>query len=155
MLKLEKRQLKESSMLNLSTEKFGDLRIKKENIITFEDGIIGFEELTEFVIVNIEECRPFEWLIPVGNPSLAFPVINPVPFFADYNPIQLVDGLTSLDIEDMKNVEAFCIVTLGDKPSNVTINLKGPILINMKNKMGKQFVLDEDYYGLHQPLVRN
>ena len=48
----------------------------------------------------------------------------------------------------------FCIVTLDKKPENVTLNLKGPILINMKNKMGKQIVLTEDYYSLNQQLIR-
>lgn len=155
MVGVEERPAKESNMLNLSTEKFGNLRVEKENIITFESGIFGFEELKQFVIVNIEECRPFEWLISVGNPLVAFPIINPVPLFTDYNPIESVDDLASLHIRDMGKVETFCIVTMGNKPANVTINLKGPILVNMENKMGKQFVLTEDYYSLHHPLIRN
>jgi flagellar assembly factor FliW len=155
MVGVEDRPVKENNMLNLSTEKFGNLRIEKENIITFEDGIFGFEELKQFVIVNIEECRPFEWLISVENPLIAFPVINPVPLFTDYNPIESIDDLTPLGITNKKYVETFCIVTMNDQPTNVTINLKGPILVNMKNKTGKQFVLTEDYYSLHHPLIRN
>lgn len=154
MLKMEDRQLENSSILNLSTEKFGNLRIEKENIITFENGILGFEDLKEFVIVDIEECLPFEWLVSVKDPLIAFPILNPMPFFTDYNPMQSINDLTSLNIKDKKSVEVFCTVTLGNNPSNVTINLKGPILINMKNKKGKQFVLIEDYYSLHHPLVR-
>ncbi len=154
MIGVEDRPAKESNMLNLSTEKFGDLHIEKDNIITFENGIFGFEELRQFVIVNIEECRPFEWLISVENPIVAFPIINPVPLFTDYNPIESIDDLSSLSIKDMKTVETFCIVTMGDKPTDVTINLKGPILINMENKTGKQFVLTEDYYSLNHPLIK-
>lgn len=154
MLKMEDRQLENSNTLNLSTEKFGNLRIEKENIITFDNGILGFEDLKQFVIVDIEECLPFEWLVSVKDPLIAFPILNPMPFFSDYNPVQSIGDLSSLGIKDTKNVEIFCTVTLGNSPSDVTINLKGPIIINMKNKKGKQFIVTEDYYSLHHPLVR-
>ncbi|MEK7699644.1 MAG: flagellar assembly protein FliW [Planctomycetota bacterium] len=143
-----------SSSLNISTQKLGDLSIKKENIITFKEGLFGFENLKEFVIINIEECRPFEWLVSVENPEITFPIINPVPFFTDYRPMDHIEDLTELEIKDPKSVETFCIVTLGNKPENATVNLKGPILINTQNKVGKQFVLLEDYYSLNHPLVK-
>jgi flagellar assembly factor FliW len=144
----------EGNTINLATEKFGEICVERENIITFKDGIVGFEELNQFVVVNIEECRPFEWLISIENPSVAFPIINPAPFFSDYNPIKSLEDISPLDKKDVKNIETFCVVTLGDKPENVTVNLKGPILVNMKNKTGKQFILTEDFYNLHHPLVR-
>lgn len=154
MLKMEDRPLENSSTLNLSTEKFGNLRIEKENIITFDNGILGFEDLKQFVIVDIEECLPFEWLVPVKDTLIAFPILNPMPFFTDYDPLKSIGDLSSLGTRNTKNVEIFCTVTLGNSPSDVTINLKGPIIINMKNKKGRQFVLTEDYYSLHHPLVR-
>ena len=154
MLKMEERPLKESSMVNLSTNNFGNLSIEKENIITFEQGLLGFEELKQFAIIDVEECLPFEWLVSVEDPIVAFPILNPTLFFSDYKPSLSKDDLVLLDIKKEKDVEMFCIVTLGKKPEDVTLNLKGPILINMKNKMGKQVVFTEDYYSLNQQLIR-
>ncbi len=154
MLKMEERPLKESSMVNLSTNNFGNLSIEKENIITFEQGLLGFEELKQFAIIDVEECLPFEWLVSVEDPIVAFPILNPTLFFSDYKPSLSKDDLVLLDIKKEKDVEMFCIVTLGKKPEDVTLNLKGPILINMKNKRGKQVVLTEDYYSLNQQLIR-
>ena len=154
MLKMEERPLKESSMVNLSTNNFGNLSIEKENIITFEQGLLGFEELKQFAIIAVEECLPFEWLVSVEDPIVAFPILNPTLFFSDYKPSLSKDDLVLLDIKKEKDVEMFCIVTLGKKPEDVTLNLKGPILINMKNKIGKQVVLTEDYYSLNQQLIR-
>lgn len=154
MLKMEERPLKESSMVNLSTNNFGNLRIEKENIITFEQGLLGFEELKQFAIIAVEECLPFEWLVSVEDPLVAFPILNPTLFFSDYKPSLSKDDLVLLNIKKEKDVEMFCIVTLGKKPEDVTLNLKGPILINMKNKMGKQVVITEDYYSLNQQLIR-
>ena len=154
MLKMEERPLKESSMVNLSTNNFGNLSIEKENIITFEQGLLGFEELKQFAIIDVEECLPFEWLVSVEDPIVAFPILNPTLFFSDYKPSLSKDDLVSLNIKKEIDVEIFCIVMLGKKPEDVTLNLKGPILINMKNKMGKQVVLAEDYYSLNQLLIR-
>lgn len=154
MLKMEEMPVKESSMVNLSTNNFGNLSIEKENIITFEQGLLGFEELKQFAIIDVEECLPFEWLVSVEDPIVAFPILNPTLFFSDYKPSLSKDDLVSLNIKKEKDVEMFCIATLDKKPENVTLNLKGPILINMKNKMGKQIVLTEDYYSLNQLLIR-
>ncbi len=154
MLKMENRQREIPDTLNLSTEKFGNLRIEKENVITFENGILGFEDLRQFIIIDIEECLPFEWLVSIKDPLIAFPILNPMPFFTDYHPLKSIGDLSSLGIKDTKTAEIFCTVTLGNSPSDVTINLKGPIIINMKNKRGKQYALTEDYYSLHHPLVR-
>ena len=127
MLKMEERPLKESSMVNLSTNNFGNLSIEKENIITFEQGLLGFEELKQFAIIDVEECLPFEWLVSVEDPIVAFPILNPTLFFSDYKPSLSKDDLVSLNIKKEKDVEMFCIVTLDKKPENVTLNLKGPI----------------------------
>ena len=155
MLKMEERPMKESStVVKLSTSNFGNLSIEKENIITFEQGLLGFEELKQFAIIAVEECLPFEWLVSLEDPMVAFPILNPTFFFSDYKPSLSKDDLVLLDIKKEKDVEMFCIVTLGKKPEDVTLNLKGPILINMKNKMGKQVVLAEDYYSLNQLLIR-
>mgnify|MGYP003454904572 FL=1 len=154
MIKVDEQQQENGNIVNLSTEKFGNLRIEKENVINFENGMLGFEDLKQFVIVDIEECLPFEWLVSVKDTSVAFPILNPMPFFTDYNPTNSIGDLSLLGIKDTKNVEVFCTVTLGNSPSDVTINLKGPILVNMKSKKGKQFVLTEDYYSLHHPLVK-
>lgn len=154
MLKMKEKLNENDSIVNLSTEKFGNLHIKKKNIIAFDNGVLGFEDLRQFVIVNIEECLPFEWLVSVEDPLIAFPILNPMPFFTDYNPMKSLFDLAPLASNDKEDLEIFCMVTLGNSPTDVTINLKGPIFVNMKNKKGKQCVLTEDYYSLHHPLLR-
>jgi len=140
---------------NLSTPKLGEILVKKENIITFKDGLLGFEDLREFVILNIEEWRPFEWLVSVENPDVTFPIVNPTPFFADYHPMQQIQDVSALGLKDKKSVETFCTVTLGIKPENATVNLKGPILINTQSRVGKQYVLEGERYTLNHPFVKN
>ncbi len=64
--------------MKLNTKNFGKIEIKEEDIIYFPDGILGFEEEKQFVIINNEdEQNPFHWLQSVQNPELAFVIINP------------------------------------------------------------------------------
>ena len=112
MLKMEEMPVKESSMVNLSTNNFGNLSIEKENIITFEQGLLGFEELKQFAIIDVEECLPFEWLVSVEDPIVAFPILDPTLFFSDYKPSLSKDDLVLLNIKKEKDVEIFCIVAL-------------------------------------------
>lgn len=154
MLMTEKSQAVEGKGVNVSAEKFDRLSISKENIITFEDGILGFDDVKQYVLLHIEECRPFEWLVSVDNPLVSFAILNPALFFSDYNPMESPDNLASHGFGDAKNVEAFCIVTLGKSATDTTMNLKGPLLIDMEKQIGKQIVRTEDYYSLHYPLIR-
>jgi len=140
---------------NVSTAKLGEVLVKKDNVITFKDGLLGFEDLREFVILNIEEWRPFEWLVSIENPDVTFPIVNPAAFFTDYQPMQQIQDVSALGIKDKKSAETYCTVTLGNKPENATVNLKGPILINMQNRVGKQYILEGEQYTRNHPIVKN
>lgn len=139
---------------NIPTQKLAEVLVKKENIITFKDGLLGFEDLREFVILNIEEWHPFEWLVSVENPDVTFPIVNPTPFFTDYQPMHQIQDVSAIGVKDKKGVEMFCTVTLGNKPENATVNLKGPILINTQSRVGKQYVLEGEQYTLNHPFVK-
>ncbi len=143
-----------SDSIKISSSKLGELLVKKENIITFKEGLMGFEELRDFVLLNIEEWRPFEWLVSVENPDVTFPVVNPTPFFTDYNPAQQLKDISAIGAKDKKSVEALCTVTLGNKPENATVNLKGPILINPQSRVGKQYMMEGKQYTQSHPFVK-
>lgn len=156
MLMKENGQTTESKGFNLSAEKGGRSNMNKESVITFEDGILGFDNLKQYTLLHVEECRPFLWLVSVDNPRVSFAILNPAPYFSDYNPIGSMDAgeLASLGFSDIKSVETFCIVTLGESAADATMNLRGPLLIDMEKKIGRQIVKTEEYYSLHHPLIR-
>lgn len=156
MLMKENGQTTEDKGFNLSAEKGGRSNMNKESVITFEDGILGFDNLKQYTLLHVEECRPFLWLVSVDNPRVSFAILNPAPYFSDYNPTVSMDveELASLGFSDIKSVETFCIVTLGKSATDTTMNLRGPLLIDMKKKIGRQIVKTEEYYSLHHPLIR-
>ncbi|KGG79982.1 flagellar assembly protein FliW [Caloranaerobacter azorensis H53214] len=131
----------------LNTKHFGQIEIDEDSIITFPDGLLAFEEQKRFVIINNpDEEIPFKWLQSIDNPDLAFVIINPFLFKKDYEfdiPQSVVDRL---DIEREKDVLVYSIVVVPEDITKMTANLAGPIIINLKNRLAKQIILDDKRY---------
>ena len=133
--------------MQLETKHFGTITIEEEKILTFPDGIPGFEENNRYVFLqNPEEGIPFHWLQSVDDAELTFVVANPFLIRVDYD-FELPDHVvTKLDIQDREEVQIFCIVRIPEKVDDMTINLTAPLILNTRTGQGKQVVLEDDRY---------
>ncbi|NUU99494.1 hypothetical protein XO12_04805 [Marinitoga sp. 1154] len=129
--------------------KFGELEISDDEIITFENGIPGFENLKEFYVYFSKDTFPIQWLISLENPDITFPIIDPILVRADYSFELSKDLVEYLNINNPEDVKIFSIMTIphGD-PDNITVNLKAPIVISKVNNKGIQIILDNELYHL-------
>ena len=126
--------------MKLFTARFGEIEINREEIITFPDGILGFEDVKEYCIFNMEEGNPLMWMQSIDEPSLAFVIISPFAFKSDYL-INLSDADTEfLKLKQAEDSQTFSIVVVPEDPNKMTANLQGPIIINSKEKIGKQVI---------------
>jgi flagellar assembly factor FliW len=133
---------------------FKDLVYSKADIITFPAGIPGFEANKEFVLVQIPEFLPFEWLVCVDGTRLRFAVINPLLFKPDYSPDLDKSHLEELKIGKPEDVLLYAIVTIRGNPLESTANLAGPVLINKTLRTGKQIILEDEKYTTREPILR-
>jgi len=133
--------------MKILTKHFGELEIEDEKTINFIDGIPGFEEQKRFIIVdNPDEENPFKWLQSLDDTELAFVIINPFLFKEDYEFDIPEHILEKLRIKEEKDVLVYSIVHISEEIENMTANLIGPIIINTKEMLGKQIVLDDSRY---------
>lgn len=133
--------------MTVKTTRFGEIEIQQDKIIVFKQGIPGFEEETQFVIMPYEENSPFFLLQSVKTDFLAFLMTDPFKFFADYEFNIDDDNLLELGIEHTEEVAIFSMVTVRDaNVRNMTANLVAPVVINMENNRGKQIVLEKSPY---------
>lgn len=133
--------------MKLNTKNFGELDIDEKKIISFPEGLPGFEEEKEFIIINNEdEENPFCWLQSVKNPDLAFVIVDPFFVFSDYS-VDLSETVQEkLKIKDEKDVAVYSIVVVPEDLKKMTANLLGPIVINVRERLGKQVILDDPRY---------
>ncbi|MGE5328917.1 MAG: flagellar assembly protein FliW [Deltaproteobacteria bacterium] len=138
----------------LKTKHFGNVEINEEDIIAFEKGMPGFESNKRFVILHkIEEDNPFKWLQSVDDGKVAFVVINPQ-VFKDHYEVKIDQAASEeLDIQDMKDIIVYSIVTIPEEVSKMTANLKAPVIINAKKNKGCQIILEDERYEFRHLLL--
>lgn len=138
----------------LKTKHFGEIEIDESKVIDFKEGILGFEDNKKFIVLyNGDEDSPFRWLQGVDDGQLAFAVANPFQILKDYD-IEIPDeAVENLGIEDIEDVMVLSIVVVPEDLSKMTMNLKAPVIINTKNNIGMQVVLDTDTYSVRHYIV--
>lgn len=135
----------------VKTRCFGEIDLEEDKILTFDNGIMGFEELKRFTILfdNEEEGTPvISWLQSLDEEALAIPVINPLLVKPDYNPIVEDELLASLGELTEENVVILLSVTVPADAEKVTANLKAPFIINADTKKGCQLIVENADYEI-------
>ncbi|MBU8934551.1 MAG: flagellar assembly protein FliW [candidate division Zixibacteria bacterium] len=137
----------------VQSDRFGSLEIPENKIITTKKPILGFEKLTKYCLIEQEDFLPFRWFQSIEDPRIAFIVVNPTVFFADYKIRVHSKEVADLGVQSPENVETYVIVTVPENPKEMSVNLQGPILINTENNLGKQLVLVNSDYHVQHPLL--
>ena len=133
----------------------GTLTIDPDKISTFPEGLIGFEDLTQFAIIDLEEYEPFQWLLSIDEPDITFPIISPLLVIDDYNPeISRAEAYNLGEFED-RDLLLYAVVTIRPEMQLVTANLKGPVIINQKQRLGQQIVLADERYSTNHEFMKD
>ena len=142
-----------SDKVTFTNAKFGEVTVEATSVLTFPEGVPGFERLRKFGLVQIDEEAPFLRLLSMDEPAVAFVILNPVSIWPDYSPQIGPDDLQGLELANDADLELYCIVTLSSDPQHVTANLKGPIAINTANMTARQIILVDDQYMTKHSLM--
>jgi flagellar assembly factor FliW len=139
--------------MNLQTKFHGELEInEEERVIHFNAGIPGFIDEKEFCILPIEET-PLFVLQSVKSSETAFILTDPFSFFTDYE-FNLPEEVTeAFSISSDKDVAVFAILTVQAPFEKTTANLQAPVIINQKERQGKQVILNGTSYTTKHQLI--
>ncbi len=125
--------------MQIDSKPFGPISIEDRQVIAFPNGVFGFEQHTEFALLDAGS-PPFLWLQSLRAVNPAFLLINPYLFRPDY----LLE-IPDLDFEELGSppedeILVFAIVTVPERPEELTANLQGPLVINRRRRVGKQCI---------------
>ncbi|MEI7473182.1 MAG: flagellar assembly protein FliW [bacterium] len=139
--------------MKINTEKFGEIEINENLTFEFIAPIIGYEHLNKFALVDHMPESPFKWLQSLEDEKIAFPVTCAGFFGLDYEFIMPEDEVKKLELTNAENLLTLNIVCIpSGHPENATINLLGPLVINMDNKKAMQVVLINSSFSAKQRL---
>ena len=131
--------------MQVETRAMGVVEVSDTQVVTFPEGLLGFEEYTDFAMVE-SDYEPFLWLQSLQEKSLAFLLIDPFLISGEYEAEIDDTELAKIGISDPSQVAVFTIVTVPSGGGAVTANFQGPLIFNKKNQQCMQVVLDGSKY---------
>jgi flagellar assembly factor FliW len=132
----------------------GEIQVEEGSILYLPDGLLGFEDLKRYILAEVEEFLPFLWLISVDEPEIGFAISDPQLFFAPRYELTLGDADKDvLDLQTGDTISVFVIVSITEAGRRITANLKGPVVLNTRNRLGKQLVVYSPSYSIRQGLL--
>jgi flagellar assembly factor FliW len=140
--------------MKLNTKYHGVREFNENDIITFNKNIPGFEGLKKFIVFPVEENELFNILHSLENEEIGLVVVSPFAFNKNYEFKLHDEKIDELKIASPEDVMVLTTVTLGSSLEEITTNLKAPIIINIKERLGEQIILDNDKYGIKHPLFK-
>ncbi|MGI6488883.1 MAG: flagellar assembly protein FliW [Syntrophomonadaceae bacterium] len=139
--------------MKLKSRHLGEIDIDDNQIIIFPEGIPGFEDEKQFVILPLEQESPFYYLHAVTNPDLCLLLSIPFVFFPDYQMELPGSVLENLKVEeDTEELVVFVVLTVPEDFKKTTANLLAPVIINPAQKCGLQFVPGTSSYTTRHPI---
>lgn len=136
--------------MNILTRDFGEVEITKDDIITFDEKIYGFEEYSNFIMLYDDDFNgEYVWLQSTEESGLCFILANPA-LIANYNPNFKLAAEKALG---KGNYEYWLMMVVAENIGDSTVNLKSPVIINLDNKKAMQLILEENLpvkYNLFQ-----
>ncbi|MEW6056019.1 MAG: flagellar assembly protein FliW [Bdellovibrionota bacterium] len=134
--------------MKIKTVRFGELEVGADEIITFPEGILGFTELHRYCLVDPGDDTLILWMQSLDDANIAFPVLEPKIFKSDYVVKLSYQELKQLKLENINQSIVFTILTIPKDVTQMTANLKAPIVVNLREQLGRQVILQENEYTL-------
>ena len=140
--------------MHLATTRFGTIEVDPQSVITFTQPIIGFQEYRRFILLPGPPGSGVVWLQSTDSGELAFLLIDPAQVLPEYTVSLSSHELSELAVSCVEELEVYTLLVVPEDPAQVRTNLKAPVLINAKQRLGKQAVLDKSDYPIQYFLAR-
>ena len=120
--------------------KLGDFSYGTEDVIRFPQGIAGYEQLRQFVLLARDECAPFMFLAALDRPDVALPLVPVAPATLDVRPSRA--ALASLPTD--APITYYAVASIRPNGGEIGVNLRAPIVINPETRLGCQVILPDE-----------
>lgn len=140
--------------MKVNTKLFGEVEVREDKLIQFTSGIIGFNDLERWTLIHEpdKEEEGVLWLQSIDEPEFALPVINPLIIYETYNPIIEDELLKPLGDLEEDNTFVLVTITVPRDITEMTANLKAPIVINTQTRRACQIIVENESYIVKYPI---
>ena len=141
--------------MKISSKALGEVELAEEQIIEIPSGMIGFPALRRYALLPFDDPGvPFLWWQCVDEPSLCFILIDPTLVCPDYEIALPAEEFEDIELGSALDGSVYAVVTVPSDPREMTVNLVGPLVVNLSTRKAKQLVLTDSRYTTRHPVIR-
>lgn len=145
-------QHEDPSMVSVSSVVLGELLLPETSVMNFPDGVHGFEAHKRFVLVPAAREGLF-WMQSLAHKDICFLLADPFVVVPGYEVDLGATERLTLGLADPNDVLILAIVTLSpEQDAMPTANLRGPIVFNVRTRVGRQVMTSSDSHDVKTPV---
>ena len=137
--------------VQVQSKRFGTLDVPADRIFELPEGLIGLPSKRRFVLLDHRTGSPFKWMLSIDDPELAFAVADPADLVPGY--VAPMEKISTALAADPSEVVVFALMTIPSDPTLMTINLLAPVAVDLRNRTGRQIVLDDPRFDAAHRVV--
>ncbi len=135
--------------------RFGALAISPENAVAFPNGLLGFPELRNFALADLDDARfpQLKVLQSLDDEKMSFLTLPLDPENGVIDKADLTKACENLKMS-FSDLVVLLVVSVRRMNNDVVVsaNLRAPLLIDTVNNFATQYVLSNDRYPVRLPL---
>ena len=121
--------------------------------MVFPDGLLGLPACRRFRLTKYQpedgSASPF-LLLQCQDENMSLPILDPRWLAPEYHFSIAPDVLTYLKAHTVEELSTLAIVTVRNRMEDMTINLQGPLVVNLTSQLGLQMVVEQ--FPVRHPL---
>lgn len=134
--------------MEISTTRFGPVEIESGDVIRFPEALPGLADCFDWVLLADLENDALAWMQSVQRPEIALAVVSPRRFLPDFQMRVARQELEPLQFDQIARAQVLVIVSKTDR--FITLNLKAPLVINLKRRLGRQVITNGELALRHE-----
>jgi len=138
----------------VKTKYFGMLEVEEKEVLKIPNGILGFPEDRDFCLVDSGDETFIIWLQSLNHVDMVLPLLEPKLFKPDYTVKLSPSECAKLELESVHAAAVFAILTIPECIESMSANLKAPLLIHLKKRIGMQVILQDSHGSIEYPMFK-
>ncbi len=139
--------------MKTETKYFSQIEYDADDVISFiGEGLFGFEDEREFLLIPFEGNGALSCLQSVKTPGLAFVAVEPLSLDPDYDPVLQPEELKAMGVKERGELAYYSLCAVKNPVANSTVNLRCPIVINGETRKAMQIIMEDGRYGMRHLL---
>ena len=139
--------------MELDTKYFGPVEYEPGDLLTFPNGLFGFESEHSFLLLPFAGSGgSLLCLQSAVTPALAFVVMDPFSLCPDYAPVLSPEELRLLGASESGELGYYVLCAVREPVSESTVNLRCPVVVHPADRTAVQVILEGTPYHMRHRL---